>query len=110
MSSPTGVGNTHTSAHVFVTAILGKVIHLTLGLVNIQRLLSVNKGHTSGVVTTILQSTKSLNQNRKGVFFSYISYYSTHTIYLNILVSTSFSGAKVQKKSAISSKIADFFY
>ena len=109
MSSPTGVSNTHTSAHVFVTAILGQIVHLTFGLVNIQRLLSVNKGHTSGVVTTILQSTKSFYQNRKSVFFSYISYYSTHIIYLNILVSMSFSAAKLIKNWLSCIWIANFF-
>ena len=82
MRGPTGMGNTHSTAHILVVAVLTQVIHLTLGLIHIQFTVGIDQGHSSRVIATILQTAKPLYQNGESLLITYISYYSTHSLFI----------------------------
>ena len=76
------MGDTDIATDILVAAILRQVVNLTLRLVDIQLTVTIDERHTCRVVTTILEPTKSLNQNRISVLLSYVSNYSTHIIFI----------------------------
>ena len=86
MRCPTGMGNADGATHILVTAKLHQIVNLTLGLKHIQFGILVNQGHSGTVITTILKSAKSLNQNRKSFLISNISYDSAHSLFLLFVV------------------------
>ena len=82
VGGPTCMGDTNMTTDILVAAILCQVVDLTLRLVDIQLTVTIDERHTCRVVTTILEPTKSLNQNRISVLLSYVSNYSTHIIFI----------------------------
>ena len=78
---PTGVGNADGAADVLISTIFTKVVNLTFRLIHIQVAIAVDQRHACRVVTTILQTAQALNQNRKSLFLSDITYYSTHNLF-----------------------------
>lgn len=80
MGSPAGMGDTYMTTAILVGSHRLQVAHLTLCLVNIQLILTINQGHTSAVISTILQFLQPLNKNRISIILSYISNYSTHSL------------------------------
>ena len=82
MGCPTGMGDAYGTAHILVAAILTKIIYLTLCLINIQLAVGINQCHTGRVITTILQPSKTLDQDRKSILFTYISNNSAHSLFV----------------------------
>ena len=82
VGGPARMGDTDIATDILVAAILRQVVNLTLRLVDVQLTVSIDECHTCRVVTTILEPTKSLNQNRISVLLSYVSNYSTHIIFI----------------------------
>ena len=72
------MGNTDTSTHILVATKLGQVINLSLCLVDIQRIVTIDEGDTCRVISSIFKSAKTFDKDRISFFLSYISYYSTH--------------------------------
>lgn len=85
MGSPTGMGDTYTAATVLVCSHRLQVTHLTLCLIHIQLIQTINQCHTSTVISTILQFLQPLNKNRISIILSYISNYSTIVYFLTKL-------------------------
>lgn len=53
MGSPTGMGDTYMTTAILLGSHRLQVAHLTLCLINIQLVLTINQGHTSAVISTI---------------------------------------------------------
>ena len=90
MCSPAGMGDTHMTAAILLGSHRLQVAHLTLCLIHIQLILTVNQGHTSTVISTILQFLQPLNKNRISIILSDISNYSTHNYLLSTFKSVIF--------------------
>ena len=80
MGSPAGMGDTYMTTAILLGSHRLQVTHLTLCLIHIQLVLTINQGHTSTVISTILQFLQPLNKNRISIILSYISNYSTHSL------------------------------
>ena len=106
MGSPTRMGNTHTATDIFVVTIFCKIIYLPFRLVNIQVSFLVDQRYTCRVIAAVFQSSQPFYQYGISILRTDISYNSTHTICILIII----SGCKGKKKSAIPCRLADFFY
>ena len=80
MGSPTGMSDTYMTTAILLGSHRLQVAHLTLCLVNIQLILTINQCHTSAVISTILQFLQALDEDRIGIILSYISNNSTHSL------------------------------
>ena len=80
MRCPSGMCDASIAADVLLFTERHQVGHFALGLIYIQAAFIVNQRHASAVITTILQSLETFNQNGIGFFASYIAYNSTHNI------------------------------
>ena len=78
MGSPAGMGDTDMAAAILVGSHLLQVAHLTLCLVNIQLILTINQCHTSAVISTIFQLFQALDKDRISIILTNISNNSTH--------------------------------
>ena len=83
VSGPTGMRYTHTAADILSFYGLFQIGHLTLGLVNDQIAVVIDKRHAGAVVTAILQAGKPLEQYRACLTFTDITYNSAHIITFN---------------------------
>ena len=79
VSGPTGVGDTDVPADVFVLTERLQIGHLALGLVHIQAAVATYHSHAGTVITTILQSLESFNQNGIGFLPAYVTNNSAHS-------------------------------
>ena len=80
VGGPAGVGDADGTADILVTTIFYEIIHFSLRLIDVQCAIVVYKRYTSAVVATILQSSKTFDQNRKSFLCAYITYYSAHIL------------------------------
>ena len=87
MGSPARMGDTDGTADILVTTIFYEIIHFPLRLIDVQCAIVVYKRYTSAVVATILQSSKTFDQNRKSFLCAYITYYSAHILSVCVCVS-----------------------
>ena len=76
--SPTCVGYSNSSSYVLILTELFQVSHLTLSLVYAEVAIVVYHSDARAIVSSILQSFKTLNENREDLSFTYISYNTTH--------------------------------
>ena len=113
VSGPSGVGNTHVSAHVLIATELGQVVDLSLCFIHIQFAFVTNHSYASRVVAAILQSAQSLYQNGIGLFRSDVSYYSAHSCLLKKNVVSVYVciaiGCKITKNRTTHKGLPNFF-
>ena len=83
---PTGVRDADGATHILVGHAGLQSRHLTFGLVDQQFTLIVDQRHTCAVVTTILQTMQSVNQDRVRLLLPDVSNYSTHSIIIYYLL------------------------
>lgn len=80
MGGPTGVGYAYRAAAVFAFGGMLQVAHLTLCLIHMQLVGTIDERHSRRVVTTIFQTMKSFYQDVEGITMPYVTYYSTHNL------------------------------
>jgi hypothetical protein len=95
MSGPARVGYTDMPAHVLIVTIIAEIIYFALRFIHIQLAGTINHSHTGTIITTILQTAQTLNQDRESVFISYITNYSTHTSVCLFVVKVLISAANL---------------
>ena len=78
MGSPTGMSDTYTTATVLISSQRLQITHLTLCLVNIQLILTINQCHTSAIISTIFQLLQAIDKDRISIILANISNNSTH--------------------------------
>ena len=80
VSCPTGMRYTHTATDILPFYGLFQISHLTLGLVNDQITVVIDKRHTRAVITSVLQAREPLEQYRASLPFTDIAYNSAHKL------------------------------
>ena len=111
MRRPTGMGNTNGTADILIATKFHKIVNFPLGLIDVQIIVVVDKCHTGTVVTTILQSSKTLDQDGKGIFCAYISYDSAHIVIWFVSISVAkvrISEKKTKRKTNFLLVFPDF--
>ena len=75
---PTRMRNSDIATRIFLSTKGFQFCHLAFGLIDVQLSLLVNQRHAGTVVTAVLQTMQTFNQNRIRFAFTDISYNSTH--------------------------------
>ena len=78
MGSPAGMSDTDMAAAILVGSHLLQVAHLTLCLIHIQLVLTVNQCHAGAIISTIFQLFQALDEDRISIILTNISNNSTH--------------------------------
>ena len=78
---PTGVRDADATRRVLVRSERFQFRHFAFGFVNIELSLLVDQCHAGTVVPAVLQTMQALNQNRIGLAFTYVTNYTTHSVY-----------------------------
>ena len=72
--------DTDGTLHILVITKVYQIIDLSLCLIDVQLIIVVNQCHSGAVVTTILQSSKTLDQYGKSLLIPNVSYNSAHIV------------------------------
>ena len=79
---PTGVRDTDATVRVFLRAEGLQFRHFAFGLIDIELPRFIDERHAGTVITAVLQTMQTLNQNRIRFALADISYNSTHVLFM----------------------------
>ncbi len=89
VGSPTGMRNTNRSPHILITCKCFQLGNFAFCLIHIKFTFGVDKGNTGTIITTILQTVKSFNQNWIRLSFTNITYNATHILEISLFIQLS---------------------